>query len=167
MDIQRLVDELESIIGKSFRIPFSSNIILNEDELFDILDQMRISIPQEIKEARRTEAERERILAQARDEVERMNDLAKEKMMTAVDGHEVASAAKERSDQIIAEANQEAVHLRTEADQYVADHLSHLEEQLLKMLTTVQNGIRQIDEDKATVENTPAQKPSSPSEANQ
>lgn len=152
MDIQRLVDELESIISKSFRIPFSSNIILNEDDLFDILDQMRISIPQEIKEARRTEAERERILAQARDEANRISEMAKEKMITAVDGHEVADAAKSRAQEIIAEANREADKLKEESDQYVADHLSHLEEHLLKMLTTVQNGIRQIEQTKPSLQ---------------
>ena len=162
MDIQRLVDELESIIGKSFRIPFSSNIILNEDDLFDILDQMRISIPQEIKEAKRTEAERERILAQAREEAGRMSDMAKEKIMTAVDGHELVDAAKDRAQEVISEATKEATNLRSDADQYVADHLSHLEEQLLKMLTTVQNGIRQIDEDKPPSES--IQHPKQPSD---
>lgn len=146
MDIQQLVDELEAVISKSFRIPFTSNILVNEDDLYDILDQMRISIPQEIKEAKRTEAERERILSRAQEEANRLVDMAKEKIMTAVDDHEIADVAKFRADEIVAQAKTEAGQLKVEADEYVADHLSNLEEHLLKLLTTVRNGLRQLQE---------------------
>jgi len=146
VDIQQLVDELETIINKSFRIPFTSNIVMNEDDLYDILDQMRISIPQEIKEAKRTEAERERILARAQEEASRLVDMAKEKMMTAVDGHEIADVAKDRAEKIVTQAETDAKQLKAEADNYVADHLSDLEEHLLKLLTTVRNGLRQLQE---------------------
>ncbi len=146
MDIQQLVDELETVISKSFRIPFTSNILVNEDDLYDILDQMRISIPREIKEAKRTEAERERILGRAQEEAGRLVDLAKEKMMTAVDDHEIADVAKARGEGIIAQACLEADNLKADTDEYVADHLSNLEEYLLKLLTTVRNGIRQLQE---------------------
>ena len=146
MDIQRLVDELEALINKSFRIPFTSNVLINEDELYDILDQMRVSIPKEIKEARRTEAERERILARAQEEANRLIDMAKEKMMTAVDDHEVADVAKAQARDIVTQAEAEAGQLKAEADNYVADHLSNLEEHLLKLLTTVRNGLRQLQE---------------------
>lgn len=146
MDIQQLVDELETVISRSFRIPFTSNVLVNEDDLYDILDQMRISIPQEIKEAKRTEAERERILNRAREEAERLVDMAKEKMMSAVDDHEVADEAKARADEIVAQANREVEQLKADANDYVADHLSNLEEQLLQLLTIVRNGLRHIQE---------------------
>lgn len=146
MDIQQLVDELEAVISKSFRIPFTSNVLINEDDLYDILDQMRISIPQEIKEAKRTEAERERILARAQEEANRLIDMAKEKMMTAVDDHEIADVAKTQAQEIVTQAEEEANRLKIEANIYVAEHLSNLEEHLLKLLTTVRNGLRQLQE---------------------
>ena len=146
MDIQQLVDELEAVISRSFRIPFTSNVVINEDDLYDILDQMRISIPQEIKEAKRTEAERERILSRAHEEANRLVDMAKEKMMSAVDDHEIAGVAKARADEIMAQAQIEAEQLRADANEYVADHLSGLEEHLLQLLTIVRNGLRHIQE---------------------
>ncbi|MFQ5577169.1 MAG: hypothetical protein ACE5G8_09315 [Anaerolineae bacterium] len=146
MDILQLVDELEAAISKSFRIPFTSNIVVNEDDLFDIIDQMRISIPQEIKEAKRTEAERERILARAKEESNRLVNLAKEKIMTAVDDHEIIEAAKVHAKETIINAEQEAVRLKLDSDNYVADNLSNLEEYLLKLLTTVRNGLRQVQQ---------------------
>ena len=146
MEIQRLVDELEAIVNKGFRLPFTSNILVNEDDLYDVLDQIRISIPQEIKEAKRTEAERERILAHAQEEANRLVDMAKEKVMTAVDGHEVTDEAKSHANQLLLQTQREAQQLKDDADQYVADHLSDLEEHLLKLLTTVRNGIRHVQE---------------------
>lgn len=146
MDIQQLVDELEAVISKSFRIPFTSNVLINEDDLYDILDQMRISIPQEIKEAKRTEAERERILVRAQEEANRLIDMAKEKMMTAVDDHEIADVAKAQAQDILTQAEEEANQLKIEANIYVSEHLSNLEEHLLKLLTTVRNGLRQLQE---------------------
>lgn len=146
MDIMQLVDELESLIGKSFRIPFTSNVVVNEDDLYDILDQMRISVPQEVKDAKRTEAERERILARAKEESNRLINMAKEKIMTAVDDHEIIEAAKAHAKDTITRAEQESWQLRVDSSNYVADNLSNLEEHLLKLLTTVRNGLHQIQE---------------------
>jgi len=144
VDIQQLVDELEAVISRSFRIPFTSNVLINEDEIYDILDQMRISVPQEIKEAKRTEAERERILGQAQEEANRIVSMAKEKMMSAVDDHEIADVAKQRADEILAQATDEAARLKNDANEYVSDHLGNLEENLLQLLTVVRNGLRQL-----------------------
>ena len=145
MDIMQLVDELEAVISKSFRIPFTANVIVNEDALFDIIDQMRVSIPREIKEARRTEAERERILARAREESERLISMAKDKMMSAVDDHEIIEAARRQARETLAQAEQEAEQLKADSRAYVVDNLSALEEHLLKLLTTVRNGLRQLE----------------------
>jgi uncharacterized protein (DUF1778 family) len=142
----QLVDELEAVIGKSFHIPFTSNIVMNEDDLFDILDQMRISIPQEIKDAKRTEAERERILIRAQEEANRLVNMAKEKIMTAVDDHEIIEAAKMHAKETITNAEQEAWQLKVDSNNYVVDNLSSLEEHLLKLLTTVRNGLRQVQQ---------------------
>jgi len=147
VDIMHLVDELEAIISKSPRLPFTANVILNEDDLFDIIDQIRIAVPQEIKEAKRTEAERERILGRAKEESERLLGMAKDKIMTAVDDHELIEAAKTESSAILAQAHAEAAQFKNEAHVYVADSLSQLEQYLMKLLTTVQNGINEVEKE--------------------
>ncbi len=145
MDIMHLVDELETIVSKSPRLPFTANVILNEDDLFDIIDQIRIAVPQEIKEAKRTEAERERILGRAKEESERLLGMAKDKIMTAVDDHEVVEAAKAERNAILAQAKTDADQFKTEAAIYVTESLSQLEQYLMKLLTTVQNGISEVE----------------------
>lgn len=146
MDILRLVDELENLIGNTSRIPFTSNIIVNEEDLYDILDQMRVSIPREIKEARRTEAERQKILARAKEEADRLVNMAKEKIMAAVDDHEIIEAAKAHAKNTITSAEEESWRLRSESHTYVTENLSDLEESLLKLLTTVRNGLRHMQQ---------------------
>ncbi len=146
MDIMRLVDDLEELINNSSRIPFTSNVIVNEDALYEIVDQMRASIPTEIKEARRTEAERQRILARAQEEADRLVNMAKEKIMAAVDDHQIIEAAKSHAKETIVHAEKEAWKLKVESHNYVSENLSDLEEALLKLLTTVRNGMRHMQQ---------------------
>lgn len=77
MDIQHLIDRLEQVLAESRRIPLSANLIVDEDRLFNIIDQMRVSIPEEVKRSNRIEAEKDRILAQAHEEGDRIRELAK------------------------------------------------------------------------------------------
>ncbi len=146
MDIMRLVDDLEDLVNNGSRIPFTSNVIVNEDDLYEIIDQMRASIPAEIKEARRTEAERQRILARAKEEADRLVNMAKEKIMAAVDDHEIIEAAKSHAKETIVQAEKEAWQLKVDSHTYVSDNLSELEETLLKLLTTVRNGLRHLQQ---------------------
>lgn len=161
MDIMHLVDELETIISKSPRLPFTANVILNEDDLFDIIDQIRIAVPQEIKEAKRTEAEREHILGRAKEESDRLLSMAKDKIMTAVDDTEIIEAAKSEGNAILIQAQTEANQFKTEANVYVTESLSQLEQYLMKLLTTVQNGITEIEKEqfRQPNEDTPESRP--------
>src|SRR2546421_428213 len=65
MDILYLVDRLENLIASSRRMPVVNQVMIKEGDILNIVDQMRTSIPDEIKQARRIIQEKERILAQA------------------------------------------------------------------------------------------------------
>jgi vacuolar-type H+-ATPase subunit H len=144
IDILHLVDRLETLLNKSWRLPFTSNVVIQEDAFLDIIDQMRISIPEEVKQARRISAERERLLEQAQEEADRIVTLAKEQAGGLANNHEVVKAAQARADEIVARAQHSAEAIKAEADTYVMEVLSNLEEQLMLLLTTVRNGIRQV-----------------------
>ena len=78
IDILYLVDRLEAAINKGFVVPFSSKRMIDEDEALDIIDQMRIAVPEEIRQARRVTHDKDRVLAQAKEEADRVVQLAKE-----------------------------------------------------------------------------------------
>ena len=71
MDILHLVDRLEELFNNSKPIPLSRNVVVDENSFMDIIDQMRISIPDEIKKAQQVIAQKDRILAHNRPRVRR------------------------------------------------------------------------------------------------
>lgn len=146
MDILHLIDRLENLVTDSFHIPFTSNVIVQEDAFLDIIDQMRVSIPEEVKLAKRTEAERERLLLQAQEEANRLVEMAREQAKSMTEEHELVKFAQERAQDIEAEAHLQADEILSETDEYIVDQLSELEEQLMKTLTTVRNGLRLVRE---------------------
>ena len=149
IDILYLVDRLESLLNEGWRVPFTSNLIINEDKFLDIIDHMRTSIPEEVKRAQRIEQERERIIAQAHEEAERIVALARKQAAELTDEHEIAKTAEARAATIIERAQREAQELRRGADDYVAEVLTQLEDQLVNLLTTVRNGIKVVQEGRA------------------
>jgi hypothetical protein len=145
MDIQHLIDRLEKVLAESRRIPLSSNLIVDEDRLFNIVDQMRVSIPEEIKRANRVEAEKERILAQAQEEAERIRDLAKHEATDLVRRDTVMVSAQTRADTILERARRDAEMIRHESDVYALDVLAKLEEDLLRSLSVIRNGMHRLE----------------------
>jgi cell division septum initiation protein DivIVA len=149
MDILHLIDRLEALVTESFHLPFTANVIVQEDSFLDIVDQMRVSIPDEVKRAKRTEAERERLILQAEEEANRVVDTARETADALTEEHELVEYARKRAEEIEAEAHRQADEILADTDEYIIDQLSELEEQLMRTLTTVRNGLRHVSETKA------------------
>ncbi len=152
MDILYLIDELESRLTEGQRIPLTSRVIIDEEECFDIINEMRSRIPEEVRQAKRTEREKERIIAQAHEEAERIVALAREQALEVLGEQEILRVAEDRAQTIVERAQHEADKVKTEADDYVIAVLSHLESQLGGLLTTVQNGITVMQESEASPE---------------
>lgn len=149
MDIQHLVDRLEQVLTDSRRIPLSSSLIVDEDRVFNIVDQMRVSIPEEVKRANRVESEKERILAQAHEEAERIRELAKQEATELVRRDAIMVAAQQRADTILERARRDADVMRGESDVYALDVLTRLEEDLLRSLSVVRNGMHRLEVEQA------------------
>ncbi len=144
MDIQHLVDRLEQVLSDSRRLPLTSLLLVDEDQIFNIVDQLRVAIPEEVKRANRIEAEKERILAQAKEEGDRIRQLAKHEAGELVRRDSVSAAAEKRAQNLMELAERESDVLRQDADAYVVDVLSKLEEDLVHSLTVVRNGLRKV-----------------------
>ena len=152
MDILYLIDQLETRLTGGRRIPLTSNVLVDEEEFFDIINEMRARIPEEVRQAKKIEQEGERIIAQAHEQAERIVALAKERAREVVAEHDTVQAAETRSEIIIERAQREADGIKTDADNYVIAVLSQLESQLGSLLTTVHNGIRVVQEGRVSPE---------------
>jgi len=145
MDIQHLVDRLEDLIDEGRHMPFSHYTMIDEEAALEIIDQMRISIPDEIEKAARILAQRDRVLAQANEEAARILQQARNKGQEMLDQDVSVQAAQNRAANVIEEARQTAQQITGEADQYVLQVLAQLEQQLIRNLNTVRNGISQVN----------------------
>ena len=157
MDILHLVDRLEELVNEGRRLPLSNKVMVDEQKIWDLIDQMRISIPEEVKRAKRTNQERDRIIAQAHEEAARMVDLKREEAAAMVSEHELTKAADERATTIVERAKRDAESLRADADEYVIQVLDSLGADLERALKEVRNGILRVQESqRAPAEEEPA-----------
>jgi vacuolar-type H+-ATPase subunit H len=147
MDILHLVDRLEEMINQSRSIPFTHNVIVDEDRLLDLIDQMRVAIPEEVKKSQQVLATKDRVIAQAKEEADRTLNIAKDKSDKLTDRDIIVQDAKKKAKQIESEAEIRAKKAQAEADEYVAETLTNLEIALERVLNQVRNGIYILEED--------------------
>ena len=141
MDILHLIDRLEELFNESRPIWFTHSVVVDEDKMLDMIDQMRVSVPEEIKKAQQVLAQRDRLLAQATEEANRTIALARERGEKIIDQNQIVQAAQVRAEQIINQAKQEAELIRQDADQYSLESLQKLEDEMGIILNQVRNGI--------------------------
>ena len=147
MDILHLVDRLEELFNESKAIPLTHQVVVDEDRMLDLIDQMRVSIPEEVKRAQQINSQEQRLMAQAKEEANRTIDIARQKGDQLVEKDAVVQAAQVRAEQIIANARAEADEIRQDADQYIVESLSRLQVELERFLGQVKNGIAAVERD--------------------
>jgi len=147
MDILQLIDRLEELFNEAKQVPFTHNVVLDEDKMLELIDQMRITIPDEVKKAQQVVAQRDRVMAQAQEEANRTLQIARDKADQMAQKDMVVQEAQRRAEQILAQARSEAEATRADADNYVIETLMQLQEQIEKMNNQVSNGIRMVQED--------------------
>jgi vacuolar-type H+-ATPase subunit H len=155
MDIQHLVDRLEDLIDEGRHMPFSRFTMIDEERALEIIDQMRISIPEEIEKSNRILGQRDRVLAQANEEAARLLQQARAKGEEMLDQDVGVQAAQNRAANIVEQARQEAEQIRQDADDYARSVLSGLEQTLTRNLSTVRNGINALETDLPPMEEAP------------
>src|SRR5215472_9599658 len=108
VDILDLLDQLEEVLGAGSHLPLTSRTLVDEQEILDILDQIRVSIPDEIKAARRLTQERDQMLADARAEADRLVHEADQIVEARLTEHHLVRDAEARAvdieDRALAEA---------------------------------------------------------------
>lgn len=152
MDILHLIDRLEEIIKDGKRVPFSDLRLVNERRVWPLLDQMRISIPDEVRRAERVIRERDRTKAQAQEEAERIIDLARQEAAQLAAEHVIVRKAEEQAAAVREQAIHDAEDVAVGADEYAFDVLCDLEQELKRALTVIENGIRAVEARRAKEE---------------
>jgi len=148
MDILQLIDRLEELFNDAKAVPFTHNVVVDEDRMLEIIDQMRVVIPDEVKKAQQVLAQKERYLAQAQEEADRTLILAREKAEQVAAKDNIVVEAQRRADQILTQARADAEATRQDADDYVEDTLIQLQDNLEKVLNQIRNGVLTLQQDR-------------------
>jgi hypothetical protein len=133
IELDDLIDELEDALAEGRRVPFSGRLMVDEERILDIIDRMRVAVPEELKQARRVIGEQERLLSEARAQVQQT--MEEQGLLAAVEA--------ERT-RLLNEAEREAQGVRAGADDYARQVLEELEQRLARLSASVQNGLKEL-----------------------
>lgn len=137
MEVLEIIDMLEDVVEKSMAIPFVGRAIVDREELLDLLQEIRLNLPGDLKQAKWVKEERQRILDEANKEAESIVKNAEEKMASLIDDHEITQKAYAQANEIIAAAQNNARELRLGTKQYADDVMANLEARIEKLAATV------------------------------
>src|ERR671932_495423 len=101
MDVLVLIDELDDLVHNARPVPLKDQVRVDREEIYDLLDQMRATIPEEIKQARWIVKERQEMLAEAKREAERIVREAREQQIRLIGEEEVTREAERAAEDII------------------------------------------------------------------
>jgi cell division septum initiation protein DivIVA len=147
MDILHLIDQLEELFNDSKSFWLTNEVMIKEDRLLDLIDQMRLAVPDEIKQSQQIINQKERILAQAQEEATRTVNLAREKSVEMVERDGIVEAARVKANQIIKKAEEQSRMMKRDADEYSIETLKELRDELTKILNQVNNGINALEDE--------------------
>jgi cell division septum initiation protein DivIVA len=147
--ILQLIDRLEALVTDGLRFPLTSKAVVDEQEFLDIIDQLRVAVPEEIKQAKRVTVEKDRVIGGAQTEAEKIVNAAQEQVASMLKDNEIIKTAEQHAQSIIADAQEAAREIRDGADAYAIEVLGGLEGELARLNAKVRKG-------RATLEQSPS-----------
>jgi cell division septum initiation protein DivIVA len=144
VDVLVLIDKLDDLVHQAKAVPLTDQVRIDREEIWEILDQMRATIPEEIKQARWIVKERQEMLGEAKREAERIIQEAREIAQREASQQEIVRLAERQASQILESARQREREVRLGAEDYADQILSTLETNLGKFLSAVQRGREQL-----------------------
>jgi hypothetical protein len=135
IELDNLIDELEDVLVEGRRVPFSGRLLIDEERILDIIDRMRVAVPEELKQARRIIGEQDRLLNEAQVRVQQ-----------ALEEQGLLAAVEEERARLIEQAEREAANIRAGADDYARQVLEELQDRLAKLASNVENGLKALQQ---------------------
>ncbi len=133
VSLETMLENLEEVLEEGMSVPLSGGKrMVDVDAARDIIDDIRINMPQEILQAKAIVQDRAQILAKAKKEAEEMVRAAEERARVLLNREEIVRQAEEKAKAITSEANQQATQLRATVTKYCDNMLAATQEQLQK-----------------------------------
>ena len=144
MEIFTLLETLEDILERSRNIPFSSKGIVDKEEMLEIIKEVRLKLPDELKQAKWVKEERQRIMEEAQKEADNIVKEAENRIIAMIDEHEITRKAYEQKAEIIETANEMSREISKGTKDYADNILEGIEVALQDALTVIQNNRKEL-----------------------
>jgi cell division septum initiation protein DivIVA len=144
MDVLVLIDKLDDLIHNARSVPLTDSVMIDREEIYDLLDQMRSTIPEEVKQARWIVKERQEMLAEAKQESERVIAEAQQRAEALAAEEEVVRVAERQAHDVLEDAHEREREIRLGAEDYADEVLGNLEVNLDKFLAAVRRGRQRL-----------------------
>ena len=150
-----LLERLESQIATGTGVPRTRKVLVDKDAILDLIDQLRVAVPEEIHAAKRINAESERIIEKANDEAARITARAQEQAAYLIGERGLTEAAEREGRRIVGDAQVAADGVRDGADEYASRILTTLEAEVRKALAGIEKGIDVLESRRAELQPAP------------
>ena len=144
MEIFTLLETLEELLERSRTMPFSTKTIVDKEEILEIIKEIRLKLPDELKQAKWVKEERQRILIEAQKEADEIVKEAENRIISMIDEHEITRKAYEQKAEIIETANEMSREISKGTKEYADSILQKLESSLINALDIIQNNRKEL-----------------------
>jgi vacuolar-type H+-ATPase subunit H len=143
VDILYLVDRLEELVGIGKRVPFSGRVMVEEEQFLALVDQLRIAVPNEIKQAQRVIKERERIISESQEEAAKILETARKRAEYFVSEQGILNEARQQSEELLRQVEERRNRSKSEIDDFALQQFNKLEEAMREGLEIIDNAVRE------------------------
>lgn len=144
MDVLKLIDEIEDIVENAGSMPFTKKAVVNSEEILDIIKEIRLRIPDEMKQANWIKEEKDRIIADAQNDAENILNNAEYKLEELIEGESITKIAQERSKEILLNAQNNAKEIRLGAMEYADSLLLEAQENLKEVIILLNDNRKEL-----------------------
>ncbi|MCL2384115.1 MAG: ATPase [Oscillospiraceae bacterium] len=145
MEIFTLLETLEDIMERSKTLPFTEKGIVEKEEVLEIIKEIRLKLPDELKQAKWIKEERGRILQEAQNEADDVVKEAENRIIAMIDEHEITRKAYEQKAEIIETANEMSREISKGTKDYADTILANLETSINNVTVTMNEVVKTIE----------------------
>lgn len=141
----QIIEQLQSLIINSSKIPLSNKVVIDQDQILDLFDELLRVLPDDLKDAQKVMENRQRILIEAQKQGEIVIKEAEDAIERMVNQDEITKLAKEKSDQLLNFAKQTARDIRSGANAYADEVLESAQKHLEKLLQIMKDSREELN----------------------
>lgn len=144
MEIFTLLETIEDMLENSKEIPFTHRAMIDKQELLEIIKEIRLKLPEELKQAKVIKEEHDRIISKANEEASEIVKEAENRIISMIDEHEITKKAYEQKSKIIENANDMAREISSGTKAYADNILESVQATLEEALKVIENNRKEV-----------------------